>query len=54
MERPRFKFTVDRHGLPLIIWNNPPGLYAEYSPDQLRKIAADLLQAADKSEAKKP
>lgn len=51
MNRPTFKFTVDRHGLPLVIWNNPPGLWAEFTPDQLRKLAADLIQASHVSES---
>lgn len=52
MERPNFKFTNDRHNLPLIIWNNPPGLFAEFTPAQLRKLASDLYNAANISEAK--
>jgi hypothetical protein len=47
MERPQFKITVDRHNLPLIIWNNPPGLYAEFTPDQLLLLAYQLRQIAD-------
>jgi hypothetical protein len=46
MERPVFKFTTDRHGLPLIVWSNPPGLDADFTPDQLRRLAVDLLEAA--------
>lgn len=50
MVRNSFKFTVDCHGLPLVIWNNPPGLDAELTPDQLRKLAADLIEAATVAE----
>lgn len=53
MERASFKFTADRHQLPLVIWNNPPGLFAEFTPDQLRKLAADLYQAATVAESKR-
>lgn len=51
MEQPHFKFTVDRNGLPLIVWGNPPGLWAEFTPDQLRRLTADLLLAVDLAEA---
>lgn len=52
MEKPSFEFTVDRHEKPLIIWNNPPGLYAEFSPFQMRKLATELYNASNIAEAK--
>jgi len=52
MQIPDFKLSTDRHGLPLIIWNNPPGLFAEFTPEQMRKLAQKLIYAADIAETK--
>lgn len=52
MKKPSFNFTVDRHNKPLIIWNNPPGLFAEFSPIQMRKLATDLYNASNIAESK--
>jgi len=53
MEKPKFKITVDRHNQPLIIWNNPPGLFAEFNPEQMRKLVADLRLIAELAESKR-
>jgi hypothetical protein len=41
----------DRHDKPLAIVKNFPGLDAEMYPDSLRRMAAELIQAADDLDA---
>jgi len=39
---------------PLVTWRNPPGSDAEFTPEQLRALAAALKKAAADSEAQPP
>jgi hypothetical protein len=47
----RIDITRDRHHKPLAIVKNLPGLDAEMYSDNLRKLAAELTQAADDMDA---
>lgn len=42
--------TQDRHGNPLAVVNNFPGLYAAMYPAQMRGMANALMRAADACE----
>lgn len=46
----RVSFTEDRHGRPLVIVRNFPGLDAEMSPALLRSLAEALAMVADECE----
>ena len=51
------RHTTDRHGAPLAIVYDFPGLYAELRPAELRRLAMALAQAANDCEeraARKP
>ena len=43
--------TQDRHGKPLAVVNNFPGLYAAMYPAQMRGMANALMRAADACES---
>lgn len=43
--------TQDRHGHPLAVVNNFPGLYAEMYPAQMRGMANALIMAANVCES---
>jgi len=49
MSELRVSFCEDRHGRPLVIVRNFPGLDAEMSPKQLRSLADALAMAADEA-----
>jgi len=42
--------TITRHGAPLAVVKNFPGLDAELRPEQLRRLAQALMLAADECE----
>lgn len=42
----RVKVTADRHGQPLAVVKNLPGLDADMTPAQMRRLAVALYQAA--------
>jgi len=46
----RVSFAEDRHGRPLVIVRNFPGIDAEMTPKQLRSLADALYMAADDAE----
>lgn len=46
------RHTTDRHGAPLAIVYDFPGLFAEMRPAEMRRMAAALCQAADDCEAR--
>lgn len=46
------RHTTDRHGAPLAIVYDFPGLYAEMRPAELRRLAMALAQAANDCEAR--
>jgi len=54
MEDMKFIIGEDRHGKPLIIWQNPPGLYADFYPKDLKHLAEVLLEIAEVYIAKNP
>lgn len=46
----RFEYTKDRHGNPLVIVENFPGLGAEMTPKQLIQMSRELAAAAKQAE----
>lgn len=46
----RVSFAEDRHGRPLVIVRNFPGIDAEMTPKQLRSLADALAMVADECE----
>lgn len=45
------QLTKDRHGNPLAIVENLPGLDAEMTPDSMRSLARALIMAAEYCDA---
>ncbi len=47
-EKPSFKFGMfsDLFNQPLVVWINPPGTYADMTPQELRFLAQSLSDAA--------
>lgn len=50
MSELRVSFCEDRHGHPMVVVRNFPGLEAEFSPKQLRSLADALVMVADEAE----
>jgi hypothetical protein len=46
----QIKHTKDRHGEPLAVVHNLPGLFAELNADQLRRLATALVWTAEECE----
>jgi len=47
MEDMKFTLGEDCNGKTLIIWQNPPGLYADFYPKDLKHLAEVLLEIAE-------